>query len=114
MDWDTYKRLCDSPGVFSRWMLEQTLELLDAELGHRLTGSLHGVALVKPHDHSGGPATDMFPLELAPEEATAIADRVAAATAAGETTSGTRRRGLGGFEEAWQEYARHLSQARVL
>ena len=29
MDWRTYKKLADQPEVFSRWMLEQTLELIE-------------------------------------------------------------------------------------
>ena len=27
MDWERYKSLCDSPQVFSRWMIEQSVEL---------------------------------------------------------------------------------------
>jgi hypothetical protein len=114
LDWDTYKQLCDSPEVFSRWMLEQTSELLDGELSERLAGSLAGKPLDKPEDHTGGMSTDMFLLTLHATEADAIAERVAGAAAAGVTTSGTRGRGLGGFREAWREYSQYLSQARVL
>lgn len=114
MDWDTYKRLCDTPDVISRWMLEQTAELLDGELRGLLSSALLGEPLEKPGDHKGGGATDMFRLQLAVREVRAIHERVAAAVAAGECTSGTASRGLGGFEEAWREYVDHLNTADVL
>jgi len=109
MDWARYKALCDAPEVFSRWMLEQTLELLgDAHPAAALEATLRGAPLEKPADHRGGAATDMFVLALPITEVRAVVEAVAHAVARGETTGATRQRGLGGFVEAWSEYERHL------
>ena len=112
MDWERYKSLCDSPQVFSRWMIEQSVELLRARRVEcdALSSTLDGIALAKPVDHSGGGATDMFELALSAREAEVFAAAIAAAVADGDRTSGTRERGLGGFLEAWQEYAGSLSR----
>ncbi len=114
LDWDAYKHVCDTPDVLSRWMLEQTAELLTAPLRSELENALQSAPLPKPDDHTGGAATDMLQLNLAPEQAREVHACVAAAVAAGATTSGTRTRGLGGFEEAWREYLEHLNAASVL
>lgn len=111
MDWDTYKALSDSPDVCSRWLLEQTLELIDrGELAARLRQSLQVGPIEKPADHQGGPETDMFRMTLTLDEVRAIRERVEAAAAAGTETSGTRGRGLGGFVETWCEYERFLER----
>jgi hypothetical protein len=114
MDWDRYKALCDSPDTFSRWMLEQTLELLadrsDEPLRSRLRSVLNGDALDKPADHRGGARSDMFPLALTGDDARRVLAAVTAAVSRGETTSATRSRGLGGFVEAWGEYVRYLER----
>ena len=107
-----YKQACDQPDVVSRWLLEQTCELLDADDSklsdvlrslHRVLQS--GEPLAKPADHKGGVATDMFRIELGAAEIHRICDCVAVAAAAQRETRGTRGRGLGGFVEAWREYA---------
>jgi hypothetical protein len=111
MDWARYKALCDSPEVLSRWMIEQTLELLgDADAAAALRAVLGGAPLEKPSDHRGGMATDMFVLALSLGQVRAISEAVQGAVASGQTTSGTRTRGLGGFVEAWDEYQRHLAR----
>ena len=69
-----------------------------------------GTPLAKPQGHKGGAATDMFVLNLDAGAAAAIAERVAAAAAEGLETSGTEGRGLGGFQEAWREYAEFINQ----
>jgi len=111
MDWDRYKQLCDTPSVFSRWMLEQTLELLTPDSGSSaaLEQSMRSGAITKPEDHRGGAATDMFELKLNAEQVTVIVEVVAAARARGAATSATQSRGLGGFVEAWQEYDRFIA-----
>jgi len=114
LDWDAYKRLCDTPDVISRWMLEQTAEILEGALRAELDAALNGLPLSKPDDHKGGAATDMFQLELTRQQVLAVHERVAQAVAAGHTTRGTRDRGLGGFEEAWREYADYLNTVHVL
>ena len=112
MSWAAYKQACDQPDVVSRWLLEQTCELLDVE-GSELSDVLHslhrvlqsGEPLTKPADHKGGMATDMFRIALGAAEIHRVCDCVAAAAAAQRETRGTRGRGLGGFVEAWREYA---------
>lgn len=109
MDWERYKALCDAPDVCSRWLLDQTVELVDDRaLAQRLRDGARAEQLDKPADHEGGSETDMFRMSLTLDEVRALTRRVEQAHAAGETTSGTRGRGLGGFIETWQEYERHL------
>ena len=110
MDWERYKQICDRPDVFSRWMLEQTRELLDASHAELLDSALAAPALDKPPDHRGGAATDMYELALEREAVIVISARVAAAVDRGLYTSATRARGLGGFREAWMEYAAYVSR----
>ncbi len=111
MDWERYKALCDTPEVCSRWLLEQTLELLDdQDLALSLRSAMDAPPLPKPADHRGGSATDMFRLRLTLEQANAVRLRLEQASAVGETTRATRERGLGGFVEAWREYEQHLKR----
>ena len=109
MDWDEYKRRCDEPRVFSRWMLEQTRELLERaeanELASKIGSSLGGPPLPKPRDHKAGRATDMFELELEHPDARAVLRWMRHAIEQDWRSAGTRTRGLGGFAEAWLEYA---------
>jgi limonene-1,2-epoxide hydrolase len=114
MEWKEYKRLCDSPQVFSRWMLGQTIELLgeEAPLADALALVLCGRPLEKPHDHRGGLLMDMFEVILPLSEATAIHRIVRDAARAGRATSATRPRGLGGFEETWREYAAYVERTQ--
>ncbi len=108
MDWDEYKRRCDQPGTFSRWMLEQTRELLEqaeaGELASKISTNLGTPPLPKPADHKAGRATDMFELELVLTDARAVMQWMRHAVEQDWTTAGTRARGLGGFVEAWMEY----------
>ena len=116
MDWERYKARCDSPEVWSRWMLGQTLELLsgDAELSAPLHRALAGEAIAKPPGHRGGGATDMFELRLDQAQADAVVARVRRAVERGAETEGTRGRGLGGFLEAWMEYRGFIAAQRRL
>lgn len=111
MDWQRYKARCDAPDVWSRWMLMQTLELLagQEELIVPLQRALDGRPLAKPAGHKGGPATDMFQLALSEAQADAILAAVRQAAQRGAQTSGTRGRGLGGFQEAWLECRQFLA-----
>lgn len=113
LDWNRYKHLCDLPDTFSRWMLEQTAELVSEKLKACLSAAAEA-PLVKPADHHGGQLTDMFQLRLDVADVRAIHDKVAAAVSAGATTSRTSERGLGGFEEAWREYLEALEAPREL
>ncbi len=91
-------------------MLLQTGELLGDPLAEPLLQAAAGEPITKPEDHTGGDLTDMFTLTISPEQAGVIYARVKAMVAAGETTSGTRSRGLGGFEEAWRDYVQFLER----
>ncbi|HEY5679634.1 MAG TPA: hypothetical protein VIS55_06170 [Pseudomonadales bacterium] len=105
MDWERYKQLCDQPNVFSRWMLNQTIELIgESPVADTLAGVLGSFPLEKPDDHRGGPATDMFVLELESGVRRAVVELVLLAREAGAATEATSHRGLGGFVEAWREY----------
>jgi len=105
VDWERYKRLCDQPNVVSRWMLEQTLELVAGhEIAAALRAALAAEPLPRPADHRGGAATSMYVLDLAPAQRATILQLVQAARDAGAATSATAGRGLGGFVEAWREY----------
>jgi hypothetical protein len=96
--------------VFSRWMLLETAALVEeAGLAARLRAHLDQAPLPKPADFRGGPATDMFAVDLAVAEVARIEAILALAKAAGRTLVGTPERGLGGFVEAWAEYRRALS-----
>lgn len=109
MDWERYKALCDRPDVVSRFLLEQTLELVDdVRLAERLAAALRGAPLPRPDDHRGHRALDMLEPGFTLGEVTELHESVRRAVAAGRTTAATRTRGLGGFAEAWDEYRRWL------
>jgi hypothetical protein len=106
MDWCEYKRLCDKPYTFSRWMIEQSIELVADEprLVDRLQQALADRAIEKPSDHRGSAAADMFVLRLEHNEAAEVYRRIQRAAHSGQRTTATRERGLGGFVAAWYEY----------
>ena len=114
MDWERYKARCDSPEVWSRWMLGQTIELVSGkvpgndELAAPLRDALAGEPLTKPPGHKGGEATDMFELRLSAAQADAVVAVVRRAVECGDETEGTQGRGLGGFLEAWLKYRRFV------
>jgi len=105
MDWESYKKLCDQPSVFTRWMVTQTLELV-AQLPERkqLTAALATAPLEKPWDHIGDERTDMLTLGLSQAVVAAVFQAVISAENRDLTTRGTESRGLGGFSAAWREY----------
>lgn len=113
MEWGRYKQLCDQPNVLSRWLLEQTQELAgqaDSSIVPLLEATLQGTPLPKPLDQKEARATDMFTLTWSPRQVAVVVELVSSARARGTTTSATRLRGLGGFVEAWQEYATYLDE----
>ena len=91
-------------------MLEQTIELAELPLAAEIDAVLESVPVPKPEDHRGGEVADMFELAFTRDQVAAIRLAVLQAISAGQTTSGTRDRGLGGFMEAWSEYDEHLSR----
>ena len=102
MDWDEYKRRCDTPGVVSRWMLERTAELVDRAVAKHLLAATSGKPLPKPEGHKGGPDTDMFELHLDD----AVADAVLAAVERAYAAERAGHQKLRGFVAAWREYGR--------
>ncbi len=113
MNWSEYRRLCDRTHVMSRWMLEQTAELLDStgygDHAAAVRAQLQGQPLEKPPDFLAGAETDMFECRLPRPQVAAIVNVIQAAAGAGVTTAATRSRGLGGFAEAWGEYLGELN-----
>ena len=108
--------LSDKRQVSLRWLAGTVLTGLTSLvlMGGALMAALDGEPLPKPADHRGGSATDMFRLDLNRENVLHIHDQMANAVRTGRTTSATRARGLGGFEEAWREYLQQLEKADVL
>ncbi len=115
MDWSDYKALCDSPRMFSRWMLEQSIELLyeSPQLAAALSDVLKAGPLAKPRDHRGGAPTDMFEVVLDIGNAVRIHRIIVEAVRAERRTDATKLRGLGGFAEAWLEYVIHIQQGDI-
>jgi hypothetical protein len=109
MDWQEYTALCNRPDIWSRWMIEQSIEVLEqleqTELQVPLRDALGAPPFGKPADHKGGAEVNMYRVSCAIALRKAILDAMVVAKEAGMTTSGTRTRGLGGFEEAWREYS---------
>lgn len=93
-------------------MLLQSAALLEMEskkfLADRLFSLLSQRPLSKPDDHSGPAETDMFLLDLTGDECEQILRVISQAAVQGRVTAGTQNRGLGGFIEAWTEYAEYL------
>ncbi len=109
MDWATYKSLCNRPDYWSAWMLEQCEELFLQLREKQLLDDLHraraATPLPLPDGHSGDSKARMFQLSLPAERRRRMLQAVVAASSQGVTTSGTHSRGLGGFVEAWREFA---------
>lgn len=107
MDWPTYKALCDRGDVQSRFLLEETLVLLNRlpsdDLATVLVAELSTRPLPKPLDHRDQPLSDMFELCMTLQSANAIHDVVSSAEQSGADTPRTRNRGLAGFTAAWSE-----------
>jgi limonene-1,2-epoxide hydrolase len=111
VDWERYKSLCDHPRYWSRWMLEQSLQLCQGlPQALALARALQRPPLPKPAGHRGHPHTDMLPLLLPEATARCVFERIREAARLGESTPATAQRGLGGFVEAWSEYVDFLSR----
>ena len=86
-------------------MLEQTWELAGEALCRELKAAMTTQPVTKPASHRGGRETDMFVLRLSAACRREAVRAVELAHASGRMTSATAARGLGGFVEAWREYA---------
>ena len=109
MDWAAYKTACNQPDTWSRWMLSQCAEIFDqvaaTELTNEIRSALTQSAIPAPDDFKGGSKAQMFRLQLSMSECCAAVAAVRTAQRLNLTSHDTQARGLGGFEEAWLEYA---------
>jgi len=109
VNWSHYKALCDQPDYWSRWMLEQCVDLLgqlcECALQDVLLRALDAQPLEMPVDHTGPASTQMFRLTCPATLRDEFLRAISQASERGLATTDTRERGLGGFVEAWREYA---------
>ena len=110
MRWEAYKQRCEQPDVLSRWMIEQTAELLDEGLRDRLLAELARKPLARPAGHVGDARTDMFVINELSDVALAISETVDHAVRAGRCTTATAARGIGGFGDVWRDYAAYVKR----
>lgn len=113
--WTCYRRLCDKPNVFTRWLLQQTSEILEQSGQTGLMARIQQILneqspLDKPRDHQGDSRSDVFLMNLSLTEALEIIQCIGAAERKGLVTRETEQRGLGGFAAAWREYVTFLSR----
>ena len=109
MDWETYKARCDHPRVLSRWMLTRTAQWGEPPVAAALHDAMQAQPLAKPRAHKGGPATDMFDVDLdAPTDAAILhgVERAAAAYMPGDraATGPAPTSSLNAYIAAWREY----------
>ena len=90
-------------------MLEQCIDLFEQlernDLSALLRHAVEGEPLATPADHKGPAATQVLRVELDVRVRAEMLSAIADAHQRGLTTPHTVKRGLGGFVEAWQEYA---------
>jgi hypothetical protein len=123
LDWARYKTLCDRPDVLSRWIVERTLVLLEAEAaavpprdaGVALAESLRGVLatepLPRPVGHTGPAATYMFIARLDPHVVHGLLAAVERSATAGRLAEALGQRSPTGYLAAWREYAAFVARA---
>lgn len=129
-DWQTYKALCDQPEVFTRWMIERTLVVIEQVLQKQdnqeireakkaqelvqartsLVNLLGQTPLTPPQPVDR--RVDMLQLRLPKSQVQAIVDLFAdvASLPAGEWLDAMqqkRQNPWGGFREAWLEHYNH-------
>ena len=110
MRWEVYKQRCEQPDVVSRWMIEQTAELLDAGLRERLLAELAEKPMPPPRGHLGDTRADMFVINDLSDVALEISDSVDRAVIAGRHTSATTIHGVERFSEIWCNYAAYVER----
>ncbi len=104
MDWDEYKAKCAAPKVLSRWLLTQTICVVEERVAAELRSVLEGQPLVKPNDHKGNTSLDMFETSLANKTVLDIYRTVEIAIKNGRMTEGMVVRDYRSILRAWQEY----------
>ena len=92
-------------------MIGQCIDLMGqlerAELTQLLLSAVEQPPIAVPADHKGPDATRVVPLMLTPHERLQILEAIMEADRLGLRTPQTAGRGLGGFIEAWREYAEY-------
>ncbi|MYD46681.1 MAG: hypothetical protein F4W92_10035 [Gammaproteobacteria bacterium] len=104
MEWDEYKTICDHPSVLTRWLIEQTLRVCEADSTRLLESILDLVPITKPLGHKGGTTIDMFKTALKREDVAQIVEQVQRAVNADKKTSGPVERDYSHIEKTWLEY----------
>ena len=110
MRWEVYKKRSDLPDVVYRWMIEQTVGLLDAGLRGRLLAELAEKPIPPPRGHLGDDRADMFVINDLSDVALEISDSVDRAVVAGRRTSATTINGVGRFGEIGCNYAAYVER----
>lgn len=91
--------------------MEQCIELLgqmhEQALQRMLVDALKNPPLEMPADHTGPEATQMFCLVVPVSVRCEFLRAISHASATGLSTAATQGRGLGGFVEAWRDYAQY-------
>ena len=110
MRWEVYEQRCVQTDVVSRWMIEQTVELLDAGLRGRLLAELAEKPLPPPRDHLGDARVNMFVTNELSRVELEISDSVDRAVVARRRTSATTINGVGRFGEIGCNYAAYVER----
>ena len=93
-----------APKVLSRWLLTQTICVVEERVAAELRSVLEGQPLVKPNDHKGNTSLDMFETSLANKTVLDIYRTVEIAIKNGRMTEGMVVRDYRSILRAWQEY----------
>jgi len=109
MRWEAYKRQCEQPDVLSRWVIEQTAELLDDDLRGRVLAELDAEPLPRPSGHVGDRRADMFLINDLGDVALSISVAVGQAVRGGRCTSAVTTLGVRRFDAVWRNYAAYVA-----
>ena len=110
MRWEAYKKQCEQPDVLSRWVIEQTAELLDDDLRGRVLAELAAEPLPRPSGHLGDSRADMFLLNDLGDVALAISAAVVHAVRGGRRTSAVTNLRMKRFVAVWNNYAAYVAR----
>jgi hypothetical protein len=113
MDWQTYKKFCDSPDYWSAWMLDQCRELLlisglqgADRVAETLQADQSKKPLALPSGHIADERTVMFRVSITDTQSELLLAVINQATALERYTQATADRGLMGFAESCEELIR--------
>ena len=109
MRWEAYKQQCEQRDVLSRWVIEQTAELLDDDLRGRVLAELAAEPLPRPSGHVGDRRADMFLINDLGDVALAVSAAVGQAVRGGRCTSAATTLGVRRFDAVWRSYAGYVA-----